>query len=341
LVCVSTAVALGVGEVAVRVFGLGPEIHAVYRENYRLSADAKLGYELVPGSPDRAFRINSDGMRDRERTLKKPPGTFRIACIGDSVTYGHAVGRAAAYPAQLEAILNRGQGSTAYEVLNFGVTGYDITQSVQNLRVRALAYEPDLVIYQYCLNDPETFSFEREGLLRELTRAQADYWERGSAAGRWVSRSRLAALFWYAGRSLGTPGRTRREVRPDALATAIDRGTWADYFTQLHADPVAWQRIESELDELRALTADEGIPAVVVVFPMLLELWRYPLTPVHEKVRRAAERRSFATLDLLPAFQEAEARGLRATALHPNARGHAVAAHAIARFVAQRRRPAR
>ena len=336
LACASTVVALGVGEVAVRVLGLGPEIHAVYRENYRLSADSKLGYELVPGSRDGAFRINSDGMRDRERTLEKPPGTFRIACIGDSITYGHGVGRAVAYPAQLEAILNRPQGSTAYEVLNFGVTGYDITQSVQNLRVRALPYEPDLVIYQYCLNDAETFSVEREGLLRELTRAQADYWERGAVAGRWVTRSRLAALLWYATRSISAPGRTRRAARPDALAAAIDRGTWADYFAQLHADPTAWRRVESGLDELRGLTTAQRDSVVVAIFPALLELWRYPLGPVHEKVRGAAERRSFAALDLLPALQGAEARGLRATALHPNARGYAVAAQALARFVAQR-----
>ncbi len=87
LVGVSTGVSLLLAEAAVRVFGLGPEIHAVYRENYRLSADTKLGYELVPGSRDGAFRINSDGMRDRERTREKPPGAFLNACIGHSINY--------------------------------------------------------------------------------------------------------------------------------------------------------------------------------------------------------------------------------------------------------------
>src|SRR4051812_26091528 len=28
--------------------------------------------------------INSDGLRDREHSIEKPPGTFRIAIIGDS-----------------------------------------------------------------------------------------------------------------------------------------------------------------------------------------------------------------------------------------------------------------
>ena len=107
LALASVAVALAAAEGAVRVFEIGPEISAVYRENYRLSDDPVLRYELVPGSPDRETRINADGMRDRDREVTKAAGVFRIACLGDSITYGFGVRRAAAYPARLERRLPR------------------------------------------------------------------------------------------------------------------------------------------------------------------------------------------------------------------------------------------
>jgi hypothetical protein len=68
--------------------------------------------------------INSAGFRDREFPIPKPEGVFRIAAIGDSVTYGHECAQEAAYPKQLERLLNLAAGDAAprYEVLNFGVT---------------------------------------------------------------------------------------------------------------------------------------------------------------------------------------------------------------------------
>ena len=70
--------------------------------------------------------------------------------------------------------MNRGARGARYEVLNFGVTGYDLSQSVENLRSRGLRYRPDLVISQYCLNDPEGYSSEMESLLGQLSNAERE-----------------------------------------------------------------------------------------------------------------------------------------------------------------------
>ena len=172
LVAMAITVMLGLvcGEVAVRVFNIGPEFANVSRWNFRICDNPVLQYELHPGTTDgHGTRINPDGMRDRAYTVAKPPGTFRIACIGDSICFGTQIEQADTFSSKLEAELNRRFASAPIcEVLNFGVAGYDIDQINENLRVRALKYKPDLIIYAYCLNDPEvwnpTFNMLRGGL---------------------------------------------------------------------------------------------------------------------------------------------------------------------------------
>jgi lysophospholipase L1-like esterase len=342
LAVASLALALAAAEGVVRVFEIGPEISAVYRENYRLSDDPVLRYELVPGSPDGESRINADGMRDRDRELAKAPGVFRIACLGDSITYGFGVGRAAAYPARLERRFARSPrgADVAVEVLNFGVTGYNIEQTLQNLRVRALAYQPDVVITQYALNDPQEYSSEMENLESALTGAERNYRQRLLERGRRnLLASRLFALAAYTWQSTAPAGRTRAPARPDAQWLALQGGSYAEYFAGLHADPEAWGRVERGFGSLATTARQHGFEALVVVFPILEDLDRYPLRSVHERVAAAARAVSLPVLDLLASYERSEREGERSLAvnsLHPNGLGHEIAARAIADELAAR-----
>jgi len=336
LALASVALALAAAESVVSVFEIGPEISAVYRENYRLADDPVLRYELVPGSPDGETRINADGMRDRDHEVAKASGVFRIACLGDSITYGFGVGRAAAYPARLERRLarsQRGAGDTV-EVLNFGVTGYSIEQTLQNLRVRALAYQPDVVITQYALNDPQEYSSEMENLESALTGAEQSYRERLLDRGRRnLLASRLFALAAYTWQSTTRAGRTRAPTQPDAQWLALQGGSYAEYFSSLHADPAAWGRVERGFGSLTTMARRHGFEALVVVFPVFEDLDRYPLRGVHERVLAAARAASLPALDLLASYERSEREGERSLAvnsLHPNALGHEIAARAIA-----------
>ena len=333
LTAVSVAAALLGAEAVVRIFDLGPEISPVFRENYRLSENTALRYELIPGSPDGENRINSDGMRDHEHPVAKPPGVFRIACLGDSITYGFGVPTRSSYPARLEDRLNSKAGpGVRFEVLNFGVTGYNITQSIENLRARGLKYRPDLVIYQYCLNDPQQYSSELENLEISLTPAEAGYRRRLlSRGGRLLSGSRVFALAAFAWQSATPGGRRARAARPDSQWLAIRGGSYADYFSRLHADPIGWRRIETGFAELAALGNEFGFEGLVVLFPVLANLADYPLADVHERVIGAARAASLPQLDLLPVYQKAAGRGqgIAVNALHPNAMGHAFAAGSI------------
>ena len=122
-----------------------------------------LQFELLPsvqrmlfGQP---FVTNSHGMHSAEVALEKPPGTFRIALLGSSLDMGWGVTYQETYSHQLEEWLNqhgrrRGIASTRrYEVLNFAVAAYSPLQRLETLRRKALAFQPDLVVYSATMLD--------------------------------------------------------------------------------------------------------------------------------------------------------------------------------------------
>lgn len=93
--------------------------------------------------------FNSWGMQDKERSTAKPANTKRIAVIGDSFVASVEVDRSQNFCSLLESALNKQASQMNYEVLNFGVGGYDLGQMYLNLKHRVLEFAPDLVILAY------------------------------------------------------------------------------------------------------------------------------------------------------------------------------------------------
>jgi lysophospholipase L1-like esterase len=94
---------------------------------------------------------NVDGFRDRFHMVAGRPGTVRIACLGDSVTYGYEVGRESSYPSALERAL-QGKGIRA-EIFNVAVPGWSIRQETLAYKKFVSKYKVDYVILGVCLND--------------------------------------------------------------------------------------------------------------------------------------------------------------------------------------------
>lgn len=119
----------------------------------RYEAHRYLGYVPARSYSDEKNRHNALGFRGEEIEVPKPPGEFRIACLGGSTTYGRGVKEyALAYPQLLEAELgSRGHGSV--RVINAGAEGYTSWESLLNLEFRVLDLEPDLVISYDGIND--------------------------------------------------------------------------------------------------------------------------------------------------------------------------------------------
>jgi len=271
---VAVVLTLLVAEVVVRVFDLGPDLNVVSLENLRLSENPTLRYELAPTSRDGRFRISSIGLRDREYAPEKPAGTVRILIIGDSIAYGFGVAQNETLAKHLEEVLTTASapprgvraragadgGAMRYEVLNLGVSGYNVTQVVETLRVRGPQLAPDLVVWAYCLNDPQAYSFELETLRSELSDAALSYRDallRRSR--RWTDRSRLVMLARFAIRSW-TSRSAAREVLPDTQWTAIGDGSYDTYFAELYEEETSRVRLEEGLADLVRIAAETGVP---------------------------------------------------------------------------------
>lgn len=94
---------------------------------------------------------NSHGFRGHEYTLLKPAGTTRIVGLGDSVMFGWGVDQDAIYTHLLEQEL--GTAARRVQVLNLAVPGYNTMQEAALLKAKGLAFAPDVVLVNYCLND--------------------------------------------------------------------------------------------------------------------------------------------------------------------------------------------
>ena len=146
----SLAVALLLAEVALRAMG--------YSSPMWYRPDPQLGWTLRPGmsawftKEGRALvTINDQGRRDRETTLHKPEGVYRIAVLGDSYSEAMQVERDQAYWWLLpERLASCGFApGKKIEVLNFGVSGYGTAQEYVMLESQAIRYRPDLVLLQF------------------------------------------------------------------------------------------------------------------------------------------------------------------------------------------------
>ncbi len=110
-----------------------------------------VGYEL---RESRRAEINSAGFRGPEIPVAAPPGTIRIAVMGDSTTYGFLLPESSSYSRALEAELNGAAAEgVSFEVINGGVPAYDLSHVEFRLRHRMMKYKPDVVLVMSGPND--------------------------------------------------------------------------------------------------------------------------------------------------------------------------------------------
>lgn len=153
LVMVFTLAVLG--EVALRILPLGKFRSAPFRQY-----DSELGVSLIPnmkvthsrGCFTGEVETNQWGFRDRDRTLAKAPGEFRIALIGDSVVEGVHVNPDQVMNIQMEKLL-QSKGYKNVEVMDFGIEGIGTTTELVMYQSRIRQFHPDLVILTVSDND--------------------------------------------------------------------------------------------------------------------------------------------------------------------------------------------
>lgn len=213
--------------------------------------------------------INSQGLRDREYSLEKPAGVYRILLLGDSTTLGWGDPLNETTPKILEQTLNaeRVPGVERFEAINAGVGNYDTVQEVTYYETRGRTFHPDLVILVYFINDPEPVPVEKKGFL--------------------IDRSYLIAFltnrFDGVLRRLGT--------RPD----------WKTYYSSLYNDDLpGFQACKAALKDLAVATRNDNTKLLVAILPELHQINNdYPFAAAHQKIKDVLAPEHVPVLDLI------------------------------------------
>jgi lysophospholipase L1-like esterase len=256
----------GLLEIGARVTGAGERERPIHEDIANWSAQWDGPFYTLPRQPG----INRDGLRDYEHPLKAPKGSLRLACLGDSVTFGYNVRRKASYPAQLDDLVKRLPGGG--DVLNVALPGWSLRQQRIAYQQITRKYNPDAVLLGVCLNDiPE--------MQNNLDRPPA--WQESL-----LSRS----------------ARMRALLRPHDREIA----DVLELFEQPEAKRVrnGWRLWERELSDLHRETSSDGVPLVVVGFPFRLQVEPNAPDPgPQEKLKQICERLGIPWLDLLPVLK--------------------------------------
>ena len=126
---------------------------------WRLRPDIREGTDfLVPGQ----YRTNSLGLRGPELTIDTTASQLRIACFGNSCTFGWRLSETETYPGQLEQILNENIASGDATVFNCGVPGYSSFQGWKFMQELVPNLRPQYVTICYGWNDHWAAGFDIE-----------------------------------------------------------------------------------------------------------------------------------------------------------------------------------
>lgn len=154
LVLFGVFLAFGVLEVAVRVMGKAPPTG---EPAFFWQEDARFGWFHTPGAEGYYFnppgeyhayaKVNSAGLMDREYSVEKPEGVYRILVLGDSFAEGLRVPMDTAFHSILEEELNA--AGKRVEVINAGVAGWGTDQQLLFYREIGRKYAPDMVLLAF------------------------------------------------------------------------------------------------------------------------------------------------------------------------------------------------
>jgi lysophospholipase L1-like esterase len=214
------------------------------------------------------FVLNADGTRyfippSRRRFFapesfpaRKPPGTFRIFCLGGSTVQGHPYSKETSFTTFLQLGLAEAQPTRSWEVINCGGVSYASYRLVPILQ-ECLNYEPDLFVI--CTGHNEFLEDRTYGHVK-----------RGWLTGRaWLTDWRVVVLLREGYRRMA---RFAAASAPDQRPIlAADADPLLDYHRGLrayHHDP-EWkagvvEHFEANLRRMVALARGRGVPLVFI-----------------------------------------------------------------------------
>ncbi|MGB7220772.1 MAG: GDSL-type esterase/lipase family protein [Vicinamibacterales bacterium] len=254
--------------------------------------------EVFRANPTWAIQLNSKGYRGPDVAAAPPPATIRVACIGDSWTFGMNVNQDKTYPGRLAAWLQRERPDQPYEILNFGVLGYSSFQGLRQLKDHVLPMNPAIVAIGFAMNDSEVGGYRDKDVLVQ--------------AGPGSLMSRAAGVVTSAAEEL----EIYKLLKYEALVFRFRSKSTGDYLkaeantkgpSPVNYDTIEpWTRVsprdyEQNIREMIRLTQEKGAKAVLVDN----ELWNdSPYRPI---LRKLSSELGVPLVDSLALLEEARA----------------------------------
>jgi hypothetical protein len=367
LVLLGIVVAFLIAEILTRILVEEQMVQLELQNLHRVSQDENILYEMRPGGYLRFFykaenewieyKINSLGFRDEEITLEKPPNTFRILVVGDSVSFGIRVNEPFVYSERLEHYLNerRANPSLRYEVINASVCGWNTFNEVSFIAARGVALNPDLIILQFHPNDVDNptghlgttavYHFRHipdeyfpdpnvpERTENIFTRKARDF--SMFEVTKWFGKKYSKFFRFFIRRYLIWQARNQAKINAE-MSKWFSNCLWIIYKQK----SPEWDWLKRQCETLRRVTQPRNIPVVVLIPPLSYQLnSKEPYeADSPEVLSRLFSQYGFQPLDLIPNFAEASYNDqffyyLRDDASHWNKWGHNMVAEILYNFL--------
>jgi lysophospholipase L1-like esterase len=278
--------------------------------------DETSGHGASPGSlkfNQKHVELNKEGFRDVDYSFSKPNNTMRIAVVGDSFTFGMGVNNVNdTYPKVLERDLASLNLTRNFEVLNFGIPGYDTKDHIKTIEDHVLKYNPDVIVIGYVLNDlpnPENIDVKYQ----KIELPFIGFWLRSSSYLYYFIESRLNELL--------------RGNSPDYNYESIMSKLYNSSLNKNESD-----RIYKQIADV---ANQNNITVLVVTFPIIYKLNNYPFKEAHKHVDELAYKNHFLHIDLLKDYQRYRVEDLVVNQYdaHPNELGQKIAADVISDYL--------
>jgi lysophospholipase L1-like esterase len=286
-----------------------------------------LEYQLEPNHSAGGIQTDANGFRSRPDASAS--ARYNILIVGDSISFGSGVPYAKSYVPALETRLNQRLGENT-AVWNAAVPGYNTSQEAAMLTRAAPMVKPDLVIVQFCMNDYLDPPVLTPGGNLDQSVSIA---ESGGVFSPIALLYHSRALVF-----LKEKFKDLERARPEWFPV------WAHYIHRVQKKP-GWQRAKQAL--LRIQESNDRIHArmLLVIFPVEQQL-RIGDRAADDDLLEFARQHGIDTLDLYDSFRAHWREGLyidfweqvkQFDKLHPNVRGHALAAEQIAALIVAQR----
>jgi hypothetical protein len=269
----------------------------------------------APPGPVRPGGLNSLGFSEREVSLDKPPGIYRIAILGDSLSISAPRGQrfGDVIVSRLNASPSR---SVTYESVSFGRTGVDTNVETEILQRDVWRVKPDFILLEFYVNDLENGDHSDRPEAYPLIPGD-------TAPARWL-------------RNLTEHTLLRRMLEEESQALQDRLGiseSYPAYMYRRFGDPddVHWQSAASELRDFIRECHNHRTPLAIALFPHLsagLPAGAYEFQELYDQVLSLCRQEGVPCVDLRSTYAPyRDYVSLWVTRFdpHPNALAHRLA----------------